>query len=86
MQQTDFSISTGVLTGYKQAVLLILKKFESHLPYFSCITTAKSWKCSIILHNIWDNIQIWRQNHVLYHILNIARLDTFQYIHSEDKL
>ena len=28
-------------------------------------------------------IQVGRQNHILYHILNIARHDTFKYIHSE---
>ena len=34
----------------------------------------------------WDKvrlIQVWRQNHILYHILNIARIGTFEYIHSE---
>ena len=29
------------------------------------------------------SIQVWHQIHVLYHILNIARTGTFQYIHSE---
>ena len=28
-------------------------------------------------------IRVWRQNHILYHILNIARTDIFQYIHFE---
>ena len=28
-------------------------------------------------------IQVWRQNHILCHILNIARTGTFQYIHFE---
>ena len=28
-------------------------------------------------------IQVWRQSHVLFHILNIAGTGTFQYIHFE---
>ena len=28
-------------------------------------------------------IQVWRQNHILYRTLNIARTGTFRYIHSE---
>ena len=31
-------------------------------------------------------IQVWRQNHILYHILDIDRTGTFQYIHSEGVL
>ena len=28
-------------------------------------------------------LRVWRQNHILYHILNIAWTGIFQYIHSE---
>ena len=32
-------------------------------------------------------IQVWRQNHILYHVLNIARTGgAFQYIRSEGML
>ena len=31
-------------------------------------------------------VGVWHQNNVLYHILNIARTDTFQYIHSQGML
>ena len=38
---------------------------------------------SILACNEVRLIQVRHQNNVLYHILNMARPDTFQYIHSE---
>ena len=31
-------------------------------------------------------VWVWRQSHILYHILNIAQFDTCQYIHSDGRL
>ena len=43
-----------------------------------CMLAASTSTCAKV-RLVW----VWRQNDILYHILNIARFDTCQYIHSD---
>ena len=68
-----------------------LSYFEHSLNWYISIHSV--WRCIIIVfqekttirshYQDKTSIQVWRQTHILYHILNIARTGTFQYIHSE---
>ena len=42
-----------------------------------------AWDISTLACDKVQLIQVWRQNHILYHILNITRTGNFQCIQSE---
>ena len=67
-----------------ESYLVARQKLSSYLV-FQLVAQyhLNAWDVSTLACNKVQLIQVWRQNHILYHILNIDQTGTFQYNHSE---